>query len=469
MSVPAVEETIADEKMVSGEPTLEFVRFVVPSVVGLLSVQSAAIIDGIFVGNYVGSTALAAVNLALPLLSLFFGICIMLLVGSAVIAGKALGEGNARQASNIFTKSIIVVTIAALLAAFFSRYHTESIAQFLGARGEVLPITISYIKTIIPFLPFMSTTFALGYFAKVDNAPNYALAGLIVAAATNITLDYFFIKVMGWGVVGAAMATGLAYVFSSCFLLARLFMSTKARIRFIMPFGQWRELLRAAYNGFSEFVNEMSGALVMFAINWILMLEIGTDGVAAFTIVNYTIWLSTMVSYGISEALSSLVSVNFGARKSERIRQFVRLGIISSTVFGLLIVLTLQIWPTTIATAFINGSDGGQTLAVTLTIISIIWPMFLLNGLNITLSGYFTGMHCPKESAMIATSRSLVLPLGLLLVLWQILGVNGAFGALPVAEILTGALSLLLYYRNRPEQLIERDSKTPVALTSAAH
>ena len=469
MSVPTTKETIADERMVSGKPTLEFVRFVVPSVVGLLSVQSAAIIDGIFIGNYVGSTALAAVNLALPLLSLFFGICIMLLVGSAVIAGKALGEGNARQASNIFTKSVIVVTIAALLATFFSRYHTESIAHFLGARGEVLPITISYIKTIIPFLLFMSSTFALGYFAKVDSAPNYALAGLIVAAVANITLDYLFIKVMAWGVVGAALATGLAYVFSSCFLLARLFMSSKARIRFIMPYGQWRELVRAAYNGFSEFVNEMSGALVMFAINWILMLEIGTDGVAAFTIVNYTIWLSTMVSYGISEALSSLVSVNFGARKPERIRQFVRLGIISSAVFGLLIALVLKIWPTAIATAFINGSDGGQTLVVTLTIISIIWPMFLLNGLNITLSGYFTGMHCAKESAMIATSRSLVLPLGLMLVLWQIFGVNGAFGALPVAEILTGVLSLFLYYRNRPDQLIERDSKTPVALTSAAH
>ena len=469
MSVPGTEDTINEQKMVSGKPTLEFIRFVVPSVAGLLSVQSAAIIDGLFVGNYVGSTALAAVNLAMPLFSLFFGICIMLLVGSAVIAGKALGEGDARQASNIFTKSMCVVAIAALLTTFFSRYYTESIAQFLGATGEVLPIVISYIRTLSPFLLFMGVTFSLAYFAKVDNAPNHALAGFIIAAVANIALDYFFIKVMAWGVAGAAMATGLAYVFSSCFLVARLFMSRKARIRLIMPYGQWRELLRAAYNGFSEFVNEMSGALVMFATNWILMLEIGTDGVAAFTIVNYTIWLSTMVSYGISETLSPLVSVNFGARKPERIHQFVRLGIISSTVFGLLIVLVLQIWPTTIATAFINGSDGGQTLSVTLTIISIIWPMFLFNGLSITLSGYFTGMHCAKESAMIAISRSLVLPLGLMLVLWKIFGVNGAFRALPVAETLTCALSMFLYYRTQPGQLIEQDSEIPVALTLAAH
>lgn len=467
MSVPIGEGTIEQEKMVSGKPTHEFIRFVLPSVAGLLSVQSASIVDGIFVGNYVGSTALAAVNLAIPLFSLFFGICIMLLVGSAVIAGKALGEGNVRQASNIFSKSMGVVTITALLTTFFSQYHTESIAHFLGAQGEVLPMVISYIRTIVPFLLFMGLTFSLAYFAKVDNAPNHALAGLITSAVTNIVLDYLFIKVMAWGVVGAAMATGISYVCSTCYLVARLFMSRHARIRLIMPYGQWRELLRAAYNGFSELVNEFSGALVMFAINWILMLEIGTEGVAAFTIVNYTIWLSSMVAYGISEALGPLVSVNFGAKQPERIRQFVRLSVISSTVFGLLIVLMLQIWPTAVAGAFISPSDSGQTLSVTLTIISIIWPMFLFNGLNITLSGYFTGMHCAKQSAAIAISRSLVLPLGLMVLLWQLFGVKGAFVALPAAEILTSALSLLLYYRALPELLIERDTKASVPLAPA--
>ena len=119
---------IDDEKMIKGHTTVEFIRFVLPSILGLLAMSSAGVVDGLFVGNYVGTTALAAVNLVVPIYSVFFGLCVMLLVGAAVIAGKFLGQGDIKSASNIFTKSFIVVVLYGLIMSTSGWFYAEPIA-----------------------------------------------------------------------------------------------------------------------------------------------------------------------------------------------------------------------------------------------------------------------------------------------------------------------------------------------------
>ncbi|MCV6588004.1 MAG: MATE family efflux transporter [Marinobacterium sp.] len=454
------------QRMLTGGTTVNFIRFVIPSIIGLLAVSSAGVVDGIFVGSYVGSTALAAVNLVTPLYSLFFGLCVMMVIGGSVIVGKALGVGNLHQASNIFTKSLLVILVYALVMSALAFFYAEQIAMMMGAKSTVLLPTTEYIQMIAPFLPGMALAYTLSSFARVDDAPNFALAALLLVAVLNVLLDALFIKVWGWGIGGAAYATGIAYVAGALMLLGRLF-SRIARVRLIRPYGAWSELFRAAYNGLSEFINEISSGLVMFVINWILMLEIGASGVAAFTIVNYIIWLSIMTAYGTAEGLGPLVSVNFGAGQHARIRRFLRLAVWSSMTTGVALVLLLLIYPEKIVSAFI-GAEAGDTLAMTLDIITIIWPLFLFNGLNITVSAYFTGMQAAAHSAAIALSRSLVLPLLLVVMLWQLLGIQGAFVALPVAELLTFGLSLLLYLRAQPEALIAADQRERLSVAAGS-
>ena len=453
MSVHASEA----QRMLSGDTTANFIRFVVPSIIGLLAVSSAGVVDGIFVGNYVGPTALAAVNLVTPLYSLFFGICVMMMVGSSVVAGKALGMGAPRQASNIFTKSFLVILIYALISASLTFLFADDIARLLGAKGVVLPLTTEYIRVVGPFLFFMAPAYVLSGFARVDDAPNFALLGLVLIALLNMLLDALFIKFWGWGIRGAAYATGIAYLAGAILFTSRL-LSSHARIRLIKPYGPWRELFRSAYNGLSEFINEISAGLVMFVINWILMVETGAAGVAAFTIVNYIIWLSIMISYGTAEGLGPLVSVHFGAAQPERIRRFLRLAVATTLVSGIVLVSILLHSPEAIAGAFV-GQSATETLAMTLDIIAVIWPLFLFNGMNIAISAYFTGMHAAAQSAAIALSRSLVLPLLLILVFWQVQGLKGVFVALPVAEGLTFLLSLLLYRRAQPAMLVAVDQQ----------
>lgn len=448
-------EIVTDERMLSGNVTHNFFRFAIPSIVGLLAVSSAGVVDGMFVGNYVGSTALAAVNLVTPLYSLFFGICVMVMVGGVVGAGKSFGAGDLRQSCNIFTKSVIIVMVYAIVITATVMIFAEDVALMLGARDELLPLTRDYIQIVAAFLFFMGLSYGLSYFSRVDDAPNFSLFGLIATAILNILLDVLFIAVLEWGIAGAAYATGLAYVGGSLIFVARLF-SHHARIRLIMPYGSWWEMLRAAYNGLSEFINEISGGLIVFVINWILVSEIGAIGVAGFTIINYSFWISLMIGYGIAEALGPLVSVNFGAGQSDRIRQFVRLAVGTAIATGILISAGLLIYPDVIVTAFITA-DETETIALTLAMIALLWPTFLMNGVNIAFSGYFTGMHAATNSAIIAISRSLILPMILFVTFWQMLGMPLAFVAFPIAEALTLLLCLWLYYRAQPDKLVAKD------------
>lgn len=194
----------------------------------------------------------------------------------------------------------------------------------------------------------------------------------------------------------------------------------------------------------------------MFVINWILLIEAGTTGVAAFTIVNYILWLSITVVYGNAEALGPLISVNFGAGKAERIIRFMHLVIAMSVTVGVVFAVALVFCPETLASVFINENET-DTLTMTVAIIAVIWPTFLFNGINITISGYFTGMHCAAQSAAIALCRSLVLPVILIFIFWQAFGMYAAFMALPTAEVLTFALSAVLFYRATPVTLVTRD------------
>ncbi len=443
---------MANEQMTKGQPAKEFFRFAVPAVLGMISIASASIVDGIFVGNFVGATALAAMSLITPMFALYFGVVVMLTVGAVVIAGKYIGEKRERDASNIFMKALVSVMAFSVVFAVVLLTFTPTAAWMLGANAETSEMVETYIFTVAWFLPGLSLAIVLSHFVRVDGRPNFSLAGMVMITVVNIVLDGWMIGYLGWGIWGAALATGLASQAGMLFLFLH-FASKRARLWFMRPFGSWRVMYTAAYNGLSEFINESSGGVVVFLFNWILITEIGAQGVAAFTIVSYLFFTGIMVFYGVGEGLGPLVSVNFGARKPRRIYQFLSLGVGTNFVAGLLLACLLIFQPMWLASAFVGDADQA-TVQLTIEIIGVIWPVFLFNGTNIAFSGYFTGMHCATQSALIAVSRSLVMPLLLIAVLWFMIGPMSAFYALPVAEALTLLMTLMMFSQKKPHLIL---------------
>jgi len=441
---------------INGNIIAVFFHYAIPSVIGMLAVSSAVIIDGIFVGNFVGATALAAINISMPAFALFASVVYMLAVGGSVMCGKFIGEGNQEAASAIFSKTVYAVLAITLLLSVFFLLFLDQLVTTLGANEELHGLVKDYMRIIVFAAPLLVLGLTLDYFVRVDSRPILASGVLIAFAMINISLDYLFIIRLGWGIKGAAWV--MAIVEGSIFfmLLGHWFSSrcTLKRIPFLQCHRDgWKDVWQAAYNGFSEFANEMSIGLITLLFNWVMITRMGVEGVAAFTIISYLLYIGLEICYGISESLQPTVSKNFGAKQPQRIVRFLSVAVLSCFIIGILLSSMFLLIPETLISLFLRAGEE-HTVEIALTFIALFWPAFLFNGVNITFASYFTSLHKPLQSAAIAVSRSLVLPvLGLLLLpLW--FGDNGVFLAIPVAEAIAFILAIVLVNRNRPGDLM---------------
>lgn len=427
--------------MLTGPVGPIFFRYAAPWALGQLILSSAGLVDGIFIGRYAGSVPLAALNIIFPVFSFYFGVGIMVAAGGAVRCAKYMAEGKAEQASAMFSKSMAALVLFSLALSAGALLWSEPLVRFLGAEGELVEPCLAYLRTIMCFGPFLPCSYALSYFVRADQRPGLASAGLMLSAGLNIILDYLFIAVWGRGVSGAAAATGIAYM-APFFLLGSHFLTGRAGLRLTRRWGAWQEIFAASWNGSSELINELSVGVVMFLTNRIMMERLGASGVAAFAVVNYASWFGLTLAYGISDSLAPLVSANYGARRPERIRAFLRLALGVLLALGAIMFGLFTSAPGLLLALFLPG--GGEVSSVTAAFLDIFKWAFWFNGLNMGLTSFFTGLHCAAQSAALSVLRSLVLPVLFLQLLPAVWGNTGVYAAIPCAEAVTFGVGMLL-------------------------
>ncbi|MDG1310509.1 MAG: MATE family efflux transporter [Porticoccaceae bacterium] len=434
-----------------------FLRYMMPSLLGLIAMTSASLVDGMFIGNYEGVTALAAVNLIIPITTLLFGVSMMISIGGSVRGGKYLGEKNTTAASAIFSKTLMFMVVYGLIVIALGLMFEAEIFAILGADKTLFPVMSEYYRIIFPFLFFQFIVIQIYFFIRLDGFPNLAALGLAIGAVVNISLDYLFIAFFGWGLTGAALATGISEVISLSVMLF-YFVHPKRKIFFGLRQKNWREVFRAADNGISEFINEVSGALIAFIFNWMLIQRAGVTGVAAITLVNYLLFIGFMAYFAISDSIQVIISQNFGARNPQRIRAFLRTagimiggvsaGIISLLIFGSESLIGL----------FIDVERDSDTLALALEFVAYIWPVFIFAGFTMLISGYLTAVHLPFQSALVASCRSLIMPAGFLILLYMLLSDYRFVAAISAAEAISFVLAITLYLFHTPAKVIREQA-----------
>ncbi len=435
----------------TGKVVPTFFSYAIPSILGMLSITTAAIVDGIFLGNYVGPSALAAINLAIPVMTLLYALVFTMAVGGSVTFGKFIGEKDFTAASDVFTKTLFVMLVGSLVITGTSLLFMEFLVGLLGANDELRPLVTDYLKIIFLFGPALLVGLTLFYFVRTEGHPMIANGALLASAAVNIGLDWLFVAEQGRGIEGAALATGIAECVILIALLPLLFKHNN-NLKFRWIKGGWNKITQAAANGVSEFANEVSVGIMTLIFNWVMISRLGVEGLAAFSVISYIVYLGIMICYGISESLQPTVSKNLGARQPIRIRAFVSVACISSLIVGIVFATLLALLPEALISLFLDDSEVA-TIEIALTFMALFWPAVIFNGMNITLTSYFTAMHRPLESAAIAFSRSLILPAVFLVSLPIWLGDTGIYISIPLAEAATFGLALFLLSRNRPSRL----------------
>lgn len=446
-----------DLQVFHGRPFPVFLRYAASSAAGLIAITTASLVDGFFVGHYVGSDALASINLLIPLLTFWFASVLMIAIGGSVRAGAHLGQGQLTAASKTFSQNLLLAVAIGGVFSVAGHYADTALFRLLGAPDALIAILLPYFHILLLGLPLQFAAVVLYYFLRASGQPGRASFGLMAGAGANIVLDILLVGVLDLGIAGAAWATVAAQGIQ-CLLLALLFFRYSP-LRFTLrklPLGEFRRTLG---NGTSEFINEMSAGIVIATVNWLVLMHFGIAGVAAFAVINYIQFTCLMLCYGFVDSLHVLVSQNTAAGNEPRARHFFYIAAASVLTLGAgLLVFLLLAYPA-IVDLFLPQATPEQT-AISRQLISWVWPVFLILGLNLCSNAYLTATGRALHSAILTLARSLILPVSLLLLFGLILERKQFLIALPLAEVLT-LMAILLVLRSqtsRPRPLEVRTS-----------
>ncbi len=431
-------------EIASGNIYKTFFKFTLPNMVGLIAMSSVALVDGYFVGNYVNSVALAAVNIIIPLITVVFGISIMLTIGAAVLIGTYLGEGKEDKASAVFTKVMITITAMSLFFTVVCFIFSEEVSRLLGANDEIMVYTVPYLKMVSIFFLFQALEYSLSVIIRTDGNPYLASTAVLFGAVLNFILDYIFIVKMNMGITGAALGTGISFM-TSTFLMLFHFILKKGRVYLTKQIGKWKEIIYASYNGSSELLSEASVAVVAYLFNNIMVQSLGTYGVEAFAVINYALWATNMLCYAVGDSLVPLISINYGAMQYKRIQKILSLSRISVIFIGASVFALFTFIPEKIIATLLNPVTDKDAFDIALVFADYMKYAFLILGLNMVYSSSFTAFQKPLHSVMVALSRGLILPVAFIFIMPLILKETGIYIAVPLAETVTIILGYILW------------------------
>lgn len=435
-----------EKLLLTGEIPRLFMKYALPGVAGLLFLGIQSVIDGIVLGRFVGANALASVNLVLPCYSLISAFAIVMGIGGQTLVSISLGRGDKQEANNALRSVFVFLLGMSVVVSLVIFLSAGKIASFLGANEVLLPDAVHYIRALVPFFPLLCVMFFGDYIIKAMGHPLYATSVMGMTVVLNIVLDLVFVAVLGWGVMGAGLATGIAFTMGACFNVPRLFSRHEV---VAVQRGRYDQRLvwNAFYNGSSEGMSELSVAITVFLFNITMMRYLGESGVAAFTAINYILFIGTTVFLGISDGIIPIIGYNYGAGQQERIKSILKLAARTNSLIGIGLFLLLLLFGEQVIGLFFKD-HGSEAFEIASRGVSIYCFAFLLCGLNILASSYFTAIGNAMISIIISALRGLVFVGIGILVLPAVFGIDAIWYDVPIAEICTLSVSFWLVRRS---------------------
>lgn len=410
-------------------------RFVFPSIVMMVFTSIYVVVDGLFVSNYVGKTAFAAINLIMPLLMGISALGFMIGTGGSAIVGKTLGEGKKEKAQEYFSMLVYVTMIGGVLLSLLGAFLTRPVGLLLGAEGELLENVVLYGRiSFISMTPFMLQNVFQSFFVTAEK-PKLGLAVIVAAGVTNMVLDYLFIGVMGWGLEGAAIATVCGECIGGFFPILYFSRKNSSLLRLKKARFHGKILAKTCMNGSSELMTNLSSSVVNSLYNLQLIRLAGENGVAAYGTIMYVNFIFVAVFFGYAIGSAPVVSYHYGAANKEELRNLFRKSLRLIAGSGMIQLLLAQLIASPLAKIFV-GYDA-ELMQMTVGGFRIIGISYLIVGFNIFGSAFFTALNNGLVSAVISFSRTLVFQMAAILLLPILFGIGGIWGAVIAAEFLT--------------------------------
>ncbi|MBQ8542548.1 MAG: MATE family efflux transporter [Bacteroidaceae bacterium] len=430
-----------------------FRKLLIPTLWGTISMCAVTAIDGIFVGHGVGADGVAAVNIVVPIYQIMSGIGLMIGAGCSVAASVYLSQKKVNVAQINTSQAIAVTTIFTLILSILVLLFPTYTARLLGASETLLTQVVDYMQWIMPCFAFEMWGMIGLFIIRLDGSPRYAMWCNIIPTTLNAVLDWLFIFPLGMGVKGAAIATGISIIIGGIMALAYLlFYADTLRL---VPLKMSRKSAMLALRnigyqckiGSSSLFGELTLAILFFVGNHIFMKYLGDDGVGAFGIACYYTPFFFMFGNAVVQSAQPIISYNYGIYRWKEIKEARKLLLATSVSIGLCVALLFIFIPKVLVALFVDtASSAGQIAIEGFPYIATGIIFFIL---NVAIVGYYQSIEKIEHATVLVFLRGFVLLIPSFIFLPKLLGTEGIWLAMPLAEVLTTLVIAVLFFRNR--------------------
>ena len=424
----------------------QFWRYTIPTVAAMLVNGLYQVVDGIFIGRFVGADGLAGINVAWPVIGSILGLGMLVGVGTGALVSIRQGEKDTQGAKQILATGLTLLLALTPLVAGVLFFFADDFLRWQGAEGRVFELGLQYLQILIVGSVFTLGSIAMPFLLRNDDSPNLATILMVVGAVINIVLDYLFIAWLNWELMGAALATAIAQLVVTGLGLAYFF-SRRANLRL-----RWSEL-RLKLNvipqifaiGTSSFFMYAYGSM-MVALHNALFAQYGNQlMIGAYAILGYIVTVYYLTAEGIANGMQPLVSYNHGAKRQDNIRQLLKIAMVSSVSVGMVFIILLNIFPREFVSVF-NSQDPQL---VEYTVLGIRLHMFALalDGFLVVAGAYYQAVN-KGSKAMFVTVGNMLIQLPFLYIMPKMFGVPGIWIAYPLSNIALSVVVIVMLMKD---------------------
>ncbi|WP_010294507.1 MATE family efflux transporter [Clostridium senegalense] len=432
-----------------------FIKYLIPSIAGMIGLSLNILFDTIFVGRGVGSNGLAALNIVIPIFNVFSAMALLLGIGGATAVSVSMGKKEYDRVNRIFTVAILVNILIGSIITVLSVLFINKLCYGLGATEEIFSMVKSYLGVIVWFSWAFLMANTLAIFVRNDKSPKLAMWSMLAGNMANVIFDYIFIFILGWGMKGAAIATTMSPVVTIALLSTHFIRGNNTLKVTVDNLKIDIEILKRIFkNGFPSFIMEMSNGLIIFAFNMVIGNLIGSIGVSSYSIIANISLICVAIFNGIAQAIQPIISINYGAQQYDRAKKALKLGVITAFSFGIVFYGIGFLFPELIVGLFSRGNE--KLTAITVNGIGIYFVAFLFMGSNISMVSYFQSIESSKSSTLVSMCRGIVFVLISLLVLPKVFGINGVWATIPISELASIAIAIMCVKKTYME--VEKES-----------
>ena len=420
-------------------------RFTWPSIVMMVFTSIYSVVDGIFVSNFAGKTAFAAVNLIFPYLMVFGTVGFMIGTGGTALISMTLGMGDKKKANELFSMLTYLTLLVGVVFTVLSIIFMRPAAMALGATGQMLEDCVLYGNILQLALTAYLLQYIFQSFCITAEKPNMSLVMMVTAGVSNMILDALFVAVFRWGIAGAAIATAIAQYLGALIPLVYFMRPNDSLLRLGKCCFDGKALLKTLTNGSSELMSSVSMSLVSMLYNVQLLRYAGENGIAAYGVIMYVNFFFVSVFIGFTIGAAPIIGYNHGAENHAELKNMFRKCLVVVGVFAAAMTAAALVLARPLSGIFV-GYDS-QLLEMTIRGFIIYGLSFLLCGFNIFGSSLFTALNNGLISAVISFVRTVIFQTVAVLVLPMIFGLDGIWWAIVAAEFVALVLTVFCFLK----------------------